>query len=49
MAWMERARYRGKWRVTIQVLMPFLVMNVKRMAKLILATRASPEFAYAPR
>jgi len=40
-----RARYRGKWRVAIQVLMTFLVMNVKRMVKLILATRASPKLA----
>lgn len=31
-----RARYRGKWRVAIQVLMTFLVMNVKRMVKLLL-------------
>lgn len=44
---MGRARYRGKWRVAIQVLMTFLVMNIKRMVKLILTARASPEFAYA--
>ena len=31
-----RARYRGKARVAIQVLMTFLVMNVKRMIKLLL-------------
>jgi len=42
---MGRARYRGKWRVAIQVLMTFLVMNIKRMVKLILAARASPELA----
>jgi IS5 family transposase len=42
---MGRARYRGKWRVAIQVLMTFLVMNIKRIVKLILAARASPELA----
>jgi IS5 family transposase len=31
-----RARYRGKWRVAIQVLMTFLEMNVKRIVKLLL-------------
>lgn len=31
-----RARYRRKWRVAIQALMTFLVMNVKRMIKLLL-------------
>lgn len=30
----NRARYRGKWRVAIQVLMTFLVLNVKRIIKL---------------
>jgi IS5 family transposase len=30
-----RARYRRKWRVAIQALMTFLVMNVKRMVKLL--------------
>lgn len=30
-----RARDCGKWRVAIQVLMTFLVMNVKRMVKLL--------------
>ena len=32
---LRRARYRGKWRVAIQCLMTFLVLNVKRMIKLI--------------
>lgn len=32
---LNRARYREKWRVTIQALMTFLVMNVKRMVKLL--------------
>ena len=31
---LNRARYRGKWRVAIQTLMTFLVLNVKRMIKL---------------
>jgi hypothetical protein len=30
-----RARYRRKWRVAIQAIMTFLVMNVKRMVKLL--------------
>lgn len=30
-----RARYRGKWRVAIQAITAFLVMNVKRMIKLL--------------
>lgn len=29
-----RARYRGRWRVAIQVFMTFMVMNLKRMVKL---------------
>ena len=32
---LRRARYRGKWRVAIQGLMTFLVLNVKRMVKLL--------------
>jgi len=32
---MSRARYRGKWKVAIQILMTFLVINAKRMAKLL--------------
>lgn len=31
---LDRARYRGKWRVAIQVLMTFLILNVKRIVKL---------------
>ena len=31
----RRARYRGQWRVTIQYLMTALVVNVKRMVKLL--------------
>ena len=32
---MMRARYRGRWRVAIQVFMSFIVMNLKRMVKLL--------------
>ena len=32
---MARARYRGRWRVAIQVFMTFTVMNLKRMVKLL--------------
>lgn len=32
---MARARYRGKWKVAIQVIMTFLVMNAKRIIKLL--------------
>lgn len=32
---LDRARYRGRWKVAIQVLMTFLVTNCKRMAKLL--------------
>jgi len=32
---MARARYRGRWRVAIQVFMTFMVMNLKRMVKLL--------------
>jgi IS5 family transposase len=39
---LHRARYRGKWRVAIQVFMTFMVLNVKRMMKLSLPT---PEYA----
>jgi len=32
---MSRARYRTKWKVAIQILMTFLVINAKRMARLL--------------
>jgi len=32
---LSRARYRGKWKVAIQILMTFLVMNAKRIARLL--------------
>lgn len=38
---LQRARYRGRWRVAIQVLMTFFVMNAKRMVK-ILFDKLSP-------
>lgn len=39
---LHRARYRGKWRVAIQVFMTFMVLNIKRMTKLLLP---APEYA----
>ena len=32
---MARARYRGKWKVAIQIIMTFFVMNAKRIARLL--------------
>jgi len=32
---MVRTRYRGRWRVAIQVLMTFIVANLKRMIELL--------------
>jgi IS5 family transposase len=43
---MSRARYRGKWKVAIQIIMTFLVMNAKRMAKLL--KESSPLEALQP-
>ncbi|MBL7157723.1 MAG: IS1182 family transposase [Candidatus Omnitrophica bacterium] len=43
---MSRARYRGKHKVAIQVLMTFLVMNAKRMARLL--KENSPLGAFQP-
>lgn len=37
-----RARYRGKWRIAIQVFMTFMVLNIKRMIKLL---SPPPEYA----
>jgi len=39
---LHRARYRRKSRVAIQVFMTFMVLNVKRMMKLLLP---APEYA----
>ncbi len=43
---MSRARYRGKWKVAIQVLMTFLVINAKRMARLL--KERSPDRVFEP-
>ena len=45
---MVRARYRGRWRVAIQVLMSFLVMNLKRVVKLIEMREDSATLAFSP-
>lgn len=37
-----RARYRGRWRVAIQVYMSFFVMNVKRMVKILTEREMCP-------
>lgn len=39
---LDRARYRERWRVAIQVFMTFLVVNVKRIIKLL---QPAPEYA----
>jgi len=39
---MDRARYRERWRVAIQVFMTFLVVNIKRMVKLL---SPAPQYA----
>jgi IS5 family transposase len=39
---MRRARYRGRWRVAIQVFMTFFVLNAKRTVKLLQQTLAPP-------
>jgi len=43
---LHRARYREKWRVAIQVFMTFMVLNTKRMIKLLLP---APEYALCGR
>ena len=42
---MARARYRGRWRVAIQVFMTFIVMNLKRMVKLFKAKETTAKLA----
>jgi len=37
-----RARYRGKWRVAIQVYLTFLVLNAKRIVNLIQGRSSKP-------
>jgi len=44
---MAQARYRGKWRVAIQVFMTFTVMNLKRMVKLLERKKNSVELAFS--
>jgi IS5 family transposase len=39
---LHRARYRERWHVAIQVFMTFMVLNIKRMVKLLLP---APEYA----
>ena len=39
---LHRARYRGRWRVSIQALMTFFVMNTKRLVKLMQEAHAPP-------
>ncbi len=39
---LHRARYRGRWRVAIQVFMTFMVLNVKRIVTL---APSIPEYA----
>ena len=41
---MSRARYRGKWKVAIQILMTFLVINAKRIARLLKEKLINPVF-----
>ena len=43
---MMRARYRGRWRVAIQVFMSFIVMNLKRMVKLLEIKENSVKLAF---
>ena len=44
---LARARYRGRWRVAIQAVMTFFVIDAKRMVKL-LAERPNPPSLVAP-
>lgn len=39
---LNRARYRGRWKVSIQALMTFFVMNTKRLVKLMQEAHAPP-------
>jgi len=42
-----RARYRGRWKVAIQVFMSFIVMNLKRAVKLLKIREESVRFAFS--
>ncbi len=39
---LDRARYRGRWKVSIQALITFFVINAKRMVKLVQQAHAPP-------
>lgn len=41
---LSRARYRGKWKVAIQILMTFLVINAKRITRLLKERLINPVF-----
>jgi len=42
---MARAKYRGRWRVAIQVFMTFIVMNLKRVVRLLKAKKVVAKLA----
>lgn len=44
---MARAKYRGRWRVAIQVFMTFIVMNLKRVVKLLKTKKVVAKLAYS--
>lgn len=46
---MARARYRGRWRVAIQVFMTFIVMNLKKMLKLFKAKETTAKLVFSSR
>ena len=46
---MTRARYRGRWKVSIQVFMTFIVMNLKRVVKLLKMRENSVRLAFSLR
>jgi len=45
---MARAKYRGRWRVAIQVFMTFMVMNLKRVVKLLKTKENAVRLALSP-
>jgi len=45
---MSRARYRGKGKVKIQVLITFLVLNVKRIIRLLEQKSSAQDLSLAP-
>ena len=44
---MARAKYRGRWRVAIQVFMTFIVMNLKRVVKLLKPKKAVAKLGFS--